>query len=348
MSIISRIDCRTVRLPQNAKRIPLNSDDDCSLDVADVLFIDMATKDGPTGIGFTMTSGPGIGAIRSLIENDLAPLVIGEDALSHEKLWAKVQQASRKVGFRGMVARSWAAIDMALWDIKAKVANLPLWKLLGGAKPSAPVFLTSRDAASAGKQASKMGVMGVMLELGGCDAEADLAAVHLIRDSIGEDVWLSVTADGKYDVASALALGHVFEEEIGLDLFEEPLPPWDLAGYRRLSERLEQTFSTSAGIESSACVDEWVRSGAVKVLRPDLFRIGGITPWLRIAAMLEHQPIALGVYRCPEVGVHLACGLQNVQSVEMVPWMQGLFAEPLKIEKGRIVPPTLPGLGIGG
>jgi len=342
---ITQLECQPVTVNAPGKRIAL-TDEEGTHPLNAGFRVLLHTDEGMTGVGFTLSDGLGVDALRSLLEHDLIRIVSGEDPLCHEKLWAKMQQATRRIGFRGLVARAYAAIDIALWDIKAKVANLPLWRLLGGTKPAAPVFLRSREGVAAAKRAVKLGVMGVLLELGGCDPEADADLVQETRGAIGESGWLSVSAEGKYDLSTALALAHFFEEEIEVDWFEEPLPLWDHAGYARLAARVEQTISIGPSLTSASEAETWARGNLVRVLRPDVLQLGGLTPWLKLAASLEHQPVTLSPARFPELGVHLVCALPIAQAVELMPNMEGLFGELPRIEQGRMIPPMTPGIGL--
>jgi L-alanine-DL-glutamate epimerase-like enolase superfamily enzyme len=167
-----------------------------------------------------------------------------------------------------------------------------------------------------------------------------------IRDTLGEDVWFAVTVEGRFDYETALPFGRFIEEEIGADWYENPLPDGDPAGYARLSGRIDTPLAAGGRFTS---VDQFVRlleSGARAILRPDVLRLGGITPWLKVAALAEayHRPVVPRLL--PEVGVHLACGLPGVQAAEYVPWLAALFAEPLKVADGDLLLPPKPGLGL--
>ena len=241
------------------------------------------------------------------------------------------------------MAQAYSAVDLALWDLKGKAAGLPLYKLLGGARESAPVYgsdtgwlwMSPEEIVEASRPYLDQGMMGIKVKVGGPDPEADAERLTRVREALGEDVWLAVDANQRYDYGTALAMGHFFEEEIGVDWFEEPhllrgrrraTPGWLNAGDadRRWARRC------------SGC-DEFERyldRGAVDVLQPDVTRLGGLTAWLKVAALAEqhHRPVA--PHLLPEVAVHLACGLPNVTAVEYMPWLYPAFVEPPAIVEG--------------
>ena len=162
----------------------------------------------------------------------MSQVVTGEDVRDTERLFARAEARFRATGFAGLASRAYCAIDIALWDAKAKAARLSLAKLLGNAKPAAAFVIS--DAATAGRDAAealkaakpllKLGATGVRVEIGGGgDVQADAERVREIQDGLGEDAWVAVTAEGRFDLSTALALTHFFED-VGVDVFEDPHP----------------------------------------------------------------------------------------------------------------------------
>jgi len=237
--------------------------------------------------------------------------------------------------------------------LKGKAANLPLYKLLGGARESAPVY--GSDSAwlwmdveailDASRPYLDQGMMGIKVKVG-ADPEADADRLTRLREALGDDVWLGVDANERYDYATALAMGHFFEDEIGADWFEEPITCEDVEGHARLASKLEIPLAAGEMLFGRDEFVHYLQRDALDVLQPDVTRLGGLTPWLKVAALAEgsHRPVS--PHLLPEVGVHLACGLRGVTSVEYMPWLYPLFTAPPKIEKGRLIPPPGPGLGL--
>lgn len=318
-----------------------------------VLLVHVHTDDGLTGLGFAYALQGSGRAMLALAEDDLAPMVIGEDALDHERLAAKVYWRLQTIGRRGLVQQAYSAIDLALWDLKGKAAGLPLYKLLGGARESAPVYgsdtawlwMSPEEILDASRPYLDQGMMGIKVKVG-ADPEADADRLTHLREALGDDVWLGVDANERYDYATALAMGHFFEEEIGADWFEEPITCEDVAGHARLASKLEIAIAAGEMLFGFDEFRSYLDRDALAVVQPDITRVGGLTGFLKIAALAEahHRPLA--PHLLPEVAVHLACGLPSVTMVEYMPWLYPVFANPPRLEQGRLVPPPLPGLGL--
>jgi L-alanine-DL-glutamate epimerase-like enolase superfamily enzyme len=335
-----------------AERIPLTDPKPTAVAI-DLVVVQLETDSNLTGLGYTYLNGPGASAVRELISNQLWHLALGEDPREAERLFAKVEAKFRPVGFAGLAARAWSAIDIALWDIKAKAAGLPLFRLLGNAKPSAPFFAsdiatlgrTSSEVVKLGKPLMKQGAMGVRVEVGTGDVRADADRVREISDGLGDDASVSVAADGRFDLGTAEALTHFFED-IGVSWFEDPIPTSDDIGYAKLANLAEIPLAIGAGFDSRERFFRTIRTGVVRTVRPDITRIGGITPFLKIAAVAEAYQTSVSPVRMTEIGVHLACGLPAVPHVDSVSWFKDAFTGGPMITDGKLVPSTEPGHGL--
>jgi L-alanine-DL-glutamate epimerase-like enolase superfamily enzyme len=319
----------------------------------ELILVHLHTDHGLEGLGFTYVLGPGAEVVRTVIDTELSPLVIGEDPRDTDRLFARAESQFRTVGFAGVVARAYAAIDIALWDLKAKSAEVPLFKLLGGARTSAAFFASDlatpgRDAAEVLKLAKpllKQGAIGVRVEIGRGDIQADAERVREISDGLGEDSWVGVAADGQFDLGTAQALAHFFED-IGVDWFEDPIPASDEVGYAKLAGLMETPLAVGCGFGSREAFFRVIRAGQIRTVRPDIVRLGGITPVLKIAAVAEAYHVAVSPVRLPEVGIHLACGLGVVPHVDSVSWLSEVFLGGPTIEAGKLVPSAAIGLGM--
>jgi L-alanine-DL-glutamate epimerase-like enolase superfamily enzyme len=341
---LTRCDCQLLSLPAGGSGGP---------ERVAVLLVRLDTDAGLRGLGFAYTLQGSGRALLATAVDDIAPLLTGEDPLDHERLAAKVQWRLQTVGRRGLVAQAYAAFDLALWDLKGKAADLPLFKLLGGARDAAPTFVGDAgwpgmepgEVLDAARPLLDRGLMGVKLSQSG-DPEGDADRTQRVRDALGEDSWLAVDAGQRYDYGTALALGHFFEEEIGVDWFENPVPCEDVGAHARLAAKLELPLAAGSALFGRDEFEAYLSRDAVTVLRPDVTRLGGLTAWLKVAALAErsHRPVTPHVM--PEVAVHLACGLPGVSAVEYVRWLEPLWATPPRFEGGKMVPPPRPGLGL--
>jgi L-alanine-DL-glutamate epimerase-like enolase superfamily enzyme len=188
--------------------------------------------------------------------------------------------------------------------------------------------------------------MGIKVRVGSSNPEVDAERVTHVREALGEDIWLAVDANQRYDYGTALSMGHFFEEEMGIDWFEEPISCEDIEGHARLAERLEVPIAIGETLFGRDEFAAYLARGAADVLQPDVTRLGGLTPWLKVAALAEQYHRPLAPHLLPEVSVHLACGLPAVRAVEFMPWFFPAFVEPPALVNGQLVPPQRPGLGL--
>jgi L-alanine-DL-glutamate epimerase-like enolase superfamily enzyme len=341
-----------LRLPTIRSRLSLNSSN--PIPFVDVILLELETSEGIHGLGFTYSLkllGP---TMRFLFRDQLIPLVVGESPLFQEKLYAKLVHHFRSVGFSGILARCYSAIDIACWDIKAKVQKLPLYQLLGNARSSAKGFLS--DVATLGTEISEItrlakphldqGALGLMVASGSGDIEADADRIHEIRHQLGESIWLAVTAQEGLDLTTALGFGKYLEEEGDIEWFDHPIPTSDTEGYRRLANHLEVPLSLGASLDSITAFRNLIEQKSVRILRPDPIRLGGITPILKLSHLTEAYHLELCPYRLPEIGVHLGCGLPNIHAVDYVNWLSPCFTQPIEFSKGFLSPSQQPGLGL--
>lgn len=345
-------DCRRVPLGKPT-RVPLSELASSGPDAIDVVLVHLATDEGITGLGFTLTLGSGAGLIRAAIDSQLSPLVLGHDPRDVQRLFTMVEARLRPLGFVGLMARAYAAIDLALWDAKARGADLPLFQLLGNARASAPYFVS--DAGLSGRSAAdiiktvkplmKQGATGVRVVMGGGDVQAEAERIRDISDGLGDEAWVGVAANGRFDLGTAQALSNFFED-IGIDWFEDPLPGADEPGYVKLANLMEVPLAIGSSFDTPEEFYRVIRAGIVRIVRPDPMRLGGITPVLKIATVAEAYHVSVVPVRMPEVGVHLACGLGNITHVDSVGWLASVFTGGPSPANGHLIPPREPGLGL--
>jgi L-alanine-DL-glutamate epimerase-like enolase superfamily enzyme len=319
-----------------------------------LLFVHIDTDAGHRGLGFAYALQGGGRALRIIARDDIAPLLIGENPLDHQRLGQKVYWRLQTIGRRGLVAQVYSAVDLALWDIKGKAAGLPLYKLLGGARESAPVYgsdtgwlwMSAEEIIAASKAYIDQGMLGIKIKVGSASLEEDAQRLMKVREAYGEDIFLAVDANQRFDYTKALDLGRFLQEEVVVDWFEEPISCEDVEGHTRLAERLEMPIAVGETLFGLDEFIHYVEYGAADILQPDVTRLGGLTESLKLVTLAaqHHRPVS--PHLMPEVAVHLACGLPPVTIVEWMPWFTPAFVESPAIVKGQIVPPQRPGLGL--
>ncbi|MFO0877966.1 MAG: mandelate racemase/muconate lactonizing enzyme family protein [Gemmataceae bacterium] len=317
------------------------------------LLVQVHTDQGLTGLGYAYALQTSGRALHATLVDDLVPLIVGENPLDHERLASKVYWRTQTVGRRGLIPQAYSALDVALWDLKGKAANLPLHKLLGGARESVEVYgsdtawlwMNVEEILEASQPYLDQGMKGIKVKVGQ-NANEDYDRLHQLREALGDDVWIAVDANERYDLATALTMGRFFEEEIGVGWFEEPISCEDVAGHARLAAKLDLPIAAGEMLFGLDEFEHYVEKKALAVLQPDVTRLGGITGWLAVAHLAARHHLPVSPHLLPEIGVHLACGLPSVTSVEYMPWHYPLFTNPPALVRGRLVPPPGPGLGL--
>ncbi|GAA0274283.1 L-talarate/galactarate dehydratase [Actinomadura nitritigenes] len=316
------------------------------------LFAEIGTEGGHEGIGFgyaKRAGGPGQFAHAA----EIAPALIGEDPSDIGRIWTKLAWAGASAGRGGLAVQAIAAFDVALWDLKAKRAGLPLAKLLGAHRDSVRCYDTSGgflhapleevlDNASA---ALASGIGGIKIKVGHPDHAEDLRRVAAVRERLGDAVPLMVDANQQWDRPAALRMGRALEG-FGLTWIEEPLDAHDAEGHADLARALDTPIATGEMLTSVAEHRALIDARAADVLQPDAPRIGGITEFLRLAVLADHHRLGLAPHFAMEIHLHLAAAYPAEPWVEHFDWLDPLFDERLEISGGRMHVPARPGLGI--
>ena len=333
----------------------------------EVLIVDVATDDGPAGMGFAFGT-PGSGdIINAMITNILAPAIKGGDPLLTRDLWTRMYaEAAPRRGGDGYMRNAIAAVDFALWDIKGKALGVPVSRLFGGHREKIPTYancahhmppdkLAERAAedVAAGHKALKIRGTRSFVTL----AEAT-ARVKAVREAIGPDIKLMVDVNGSWDVDTAIQQLKAWEP---YDVYwlEEPVPPHDIPGYIRVRERSGTTYIV--GGEQHAGLAEHrqlIEQGAVDILQPNAAITGGITDFLRIHAFATAHSVPVSPWNLQMVHLHMAAGLENVKWIEyfmpdneLLKFQTNLFKGPALREEVTdegvfLLAPEGPGLGL--
>ena len=275
---------------------------------------------GKTGLGYTYTHG----SIVALIESTLKEVVVGTDALDPPGAFAAMQRAVRNMGRQGLAATAISAVDAALWDLKAKLLEVPLCTLLGRVRKSVPIYgsggFTTYSLEELKQQLTdwveRDGCRFVKMKIG-THPEVDLMRVAKAKIAIGEDVTLFVDANGAYTTKQALAMAGVFEA-YRVGWFEEPVSSDDLAGLRLMRERAPPCMEIAAG-EYGYDIDYYrhmLAVGAVDVVQADVTRCGGITGFLQVATLADAHHVDLSGHCAPALHLHAACAAPRLRHLE--------------------------------
>jgi len=271
------------------------------------------------GLGYTYADK----ATALLIQDTLSKTVECHDAMSPAANWNAMVARTRNLGRPGIVAMAISAVDIALWDLKARLLDLPLVTLLGGVRDSVPVYGSGGFTSYSEKQLQdqlagwvKQGIPRVKMKIGR-DAKADVGRVAAARDAIGPKTELFVDANGAYSRKQALIQAEKFAA-FNVSWFEEPVSSDDLAGLRLLRDRAPAGMEIAAG-EYGYDPGYFLRmlaAGAVDVLQADATRCGGITGFLQAAALCEAHHVPLSAHTAPSIHAHLGCAATPLRHLE--------------------------------
>jgi L-talarate/galactarate dehydratase len=314
------------------------------------IFAEISTRDGHQGIGFGYSKragGPGMYAHAK----ELAPQLLGEDPNDISRLFTKLLWAGASMGRAGLTTQAIAPFDIALWDLKAKRAGLPLAKLLGAQRDSVQCYNTSGgylhtplDQVLKNVAISReSGIGGIKLKVGQPDLKIDIERVAAVRKLLGDDFPLMVDANQQWDRQKATRACRAFEA-FDLTWIEEPLDAHDFEGHGLLAERFDTAIATGEMLTSFDEHAQLIMAGT-DFIQPDAPRVGGITPFLKIMALGEFKQRKLAPHFAMEIHLHLAAAYGIEPWLEHFEWLGPLFNEPMQLRDGRMWVSDRPGLG---
>jgi L-talarate/galactarate dehydratase len=316
------------------------------------LFAEITTEQGFEGLGFSYSKRAG-GPAQYAHAKEVAQTAVGEDPNDIARLYTKLLWAGASVGRSGVATQALAAIDIALYDLKAKRAGLPLAKLLGAHRDSVRTYNTSggflnasiEEVKERASQSVADGIGGIKIKVGLPDGARDLARVAAVREHIGPDVPLMVDANQQWDRSTALRMGRRLEE-YDLVWIEEPLDAYDAEGHAALAAALDTPVATGEMLASVAEHERLIATRACDIIQPDAPRVGGITQFLRLLTLADQAGLDLAPHFAMEIHLHLAATYPREPWVEHFDWLDPLFDERLETKDGRMLVPDRPGLGV--
>ncbi len=319
----------------------------------ETIFVEIETDDGISGTGYSYTIGTGGRAVLSLLRHDLLNLLLGEDARQVEGLWQKLFWRTHATAIGPITSLALAAVDTALWDIRCKAAGQPLWVLAGGARSRVPLYdteggwlhLTTEELVAGALQARARGWTGVKLKIGKPYAEEDAERLLAVREAVGPRMHLMVDANQSMTYPEAKRRARMLEDT-GVFWFEEPLPAEDLSGHARLAASTSVPIAVGESLYSLSHFREYLAAGAAGIIQVDAARVGGITPWLKVAHLAESFNVHVAPHFLLELHISLAAAVPNSLYVEYIPQLRAVTTQEVQMEEGYALAPHQPGLGI--
>lgn len=351
---VSRLEVRAYTVPTDLPE----ADGTFSWDSTTMVLVTLAAGEpaaGVTGLGYTYAPV----ACAHLVRDLLAPVVVGSPALDVPRTWEAMRAAVRNAGYPGVAAEAVSAVDTALWDLKATLLGLPLHRLLGTVRDRVPAYASGGFTSYTDEQLHAQlgswldtGVRWVKIKIGeswGGDVDRDLARVRSAREVLDGRAELFVDANGGYSVGQAVRVGRELEV-LDVRWFEEPVSSDDLAGLAQVRSRLDVDVAAGEYGYDSGYFRRMCASGAVDCLQVDVTRCGGVTGWLRAAAVAQGHGLETSVHCAPAVSLAPATATPGLRHLE---WFHDharvesmLLTGAPQVRDGAVEPAATPGNGL--
>lgn len=349
MAKIATVEIFMIDLQPKVKR----TDAIQSFDSQETPFVLITDAEGGTGLGYTYTIGQGGPAIMSLLSETLAPRLIGREAEEIERIWRDLLFSTHATSVGAITSLALAAIDTALWDLRCKRASLPLWRLLGGSKDSVPMYtteggwlhITTEDLITDAVAAKANGFSGSKVKIGRPHLSEDRERLQAMREAVGSGYEIMVDANQCFTLSEALRRATVLQT-LDIAWFEEPMPADDVASHATLASHTAVPIAVGESMYSISQFKDYLVAGGASIVQVDVARIGGITPWMKVAHMAEAHNISVCPHFLMELHISLVCAIPNAPWLEYIPQLDTLTRTPMRMENGRAIPSEQPGLGI--
>ena len=319
----------------------------------ELLTLRVRDADGAEGMGYTFTVGRNGGAIASILRDEFPDIIADEDADHIERLWNKVWWALHYGGRGGPSVLALSALDIALWDLKAKRANLALWNLLGGHDPRVPCYAGGIDLELPLDELLRQtddnlgkGFRAVKMKVGRAKLAEDVARVAAMRSHLGEGFPLMADANMRWSADLAIRAARAFAP-YDLTWLEEPIIPDDIAGHARVVREGGLPIAAGENLRTLWDFKHLIASSGVTYPEPDVTNCGGVTPFMKIGHLAEAFNLPVTSHGAHDITVQLLAALPNRSYLEAHGFgLDRYIAEPLGIKEGLAIAPNRPGHGI--
>jgi len=322
------------------------------VNVASLLLLDLETDGGIVGRSYLFAVGKhNLAPLAKLVEA-MAEMVKG-DAVAPYELERKLRAKYGLLGVHNIVLFAISGIDMAAWDALGQSLGQPLVRLLGGARRPVPAYnskglglLPLKDLPREAVELVEEGFRAVKLRVGRPTAKEDVEALRVVKSAIGPGVTLMVDFNQGLTVAQALERGRMIDEEGGVLWIEEPIRADDFSGCRTIRDQVRTPIQIGENFMGPEQMAQALAAGACDYVMPDAERIGGVTGWMRAAALAQAAGLEMSSHLFPEVSAHLLAVTPTAHWLEYVDWADAILESPLTRRDGAVLIPETPGVGI--
>ena len=345
---IASVETHALRVPRSR---PVQSSY-ARYDALEVVSVQIRTEDGLEGLGYAKIIGTGSASIRSFLDTEYAPLVMGRDPLEVKALWGEMFLHAQSRGRKGVAMYAMSAVDIALWDLLAQRAGMPLHHVLGAVRDRVPVYgngcwlsLSQDELLDEVRRYVDLGCFGVKIKIGAPDLRHDLRRLEAVREEIGDDVQLMVDANQRYDVLTAIRMSKLLEP-LEVTWFEEPVSADSLHDQARVAAASPVPIAAGENEYSRHGFRDLIDHGGIHILQPDVHRVGGVTEFMRIGALADAWGLPVLPHTSYELQSQLVAALPNARGCEYYDWFpEGFFQESFEIVDGHVTVPQTPGIG---
>ena len=349
MPVITHVEAYLIDLPVETVR----TDALQTFVKQETIFVEVRSDDGGEGTGYSYTIGTGGTAVLALLRDNLLPRLLGQDPRRVEAVWRDLFLSTKATTVGAITSLALAAIDTALWDLKCRRHGEPLHRMAGGAQARVPLYTTEGgwlhidtmalvDDALAAKA---KGFGGSKIKIGRPHVSEDVARLEAVRKAVGPAFEIMTDANQRFTVDEAIRRARCLTP-IDIAWLEEPLTADDMMGHVRLSQSTTLPVAVGESLYSPLHFREYLQAGACSIVQVDVARIGGITPWLKVAHLAECFNVPVCPHFLMELHVSLCAAVPNARWVEYIPQLDTLTTAPMRIEAGHAIPSDEPGLGI--
>jgi L-alanine-DL-glutamate epimerase-like enolase superfamily enzyme len=350
MAKIKSVEPGFYRIPLD---VPLSDSTHGVMEAFELVTVRVTDEDGETGVGYTYTTGRNGGAIHDILRREIAAILPGEDADPIERLWAKIWWALHYGGRGGPSVLALSATDIALWDLKARRARLPLWKLLGGNDPHVPCYAGGIDldlnADELLRQTDgnlKKGFRAIKMKVGRARLSEDVTKVAAMRRHLGDGFPLMADANMKWSADEAIRGARAFQP-YDLTWLEEPTIPDDVAGHARIVRDGGLPIAAGENLRTLWEFKQLIASGGVTYPEPDVTNCGGVTTFIKVAHLAEAFNLPVTSHGAHDITVHLLAACPNRSYLEAHGFgLDRYIADPLTLRDGKATASGRPGHGV--